>query len=375
MKTLKSIDKLCSEGQAVKLFAPGPVQVPTFILQEMSKPNDLHRSKSYQELHSQTRSKLQRILHTENDIFFFTSSGSGVMEACVLNLIPKTGRALMLSCGNFGERWIEMATSNDRMIDVVALEWGKGFHPEKVETILSAEKQYDSIFITMNESSTGIMNPVWEIGPLVKKLQPQAVFCVDAVSCMGGREIKVDEWNIDVCLSATQKCLGVPPGLGIASVSEKALALAGRVQNRGWYFDFLNMKKYSEKDYTPATTNIPCLRALNVALEKMLTDGMENRYLHHEKMTQKIRNCVIECGFELFPEKGFQSSTITVVKNTRKVSVEDCIQKLLETTGHRFSNGYGKLSEKTFRIAAMGWITEDDLDVFLQHFRTLFTKN
>lgn len=358
----------------LKLFAPGPVQVPEILLLEMAKPNDTHRSKSYQKLHSELRSNLQKLLHTKNDVLLWTCSGSGVMEACVVNLIDqrkdrKDNNVLYLTNGNFGNRWVEMAKKNERShhIDVFEKEWGKAITVDDVREFLKLEnKKYNVVFITMNESSTGVMNPVKDLVHLIKHEfeNPDAIIVVDAVSCMAGVDIKVDKWEIDVCLASTQKCFGVPPGLAVSSISQRTIDYSATIPGRGWYFDFVQMSEMSKKNYTPSTPNINCMRTLNKALDIIFQETLEKRFKKHLDLTMIIRSWAKSNGFELFSQKGYASPTITVIKNTCGIDVEITIEKMIKK-GYRFANGYGKLKEKTFRIAAMGWHNKENLSKFL----------
>ncbi|MHA1340289.1 MAG: pyridoxal-phosphate-dependent aminotransferase family protein [Promethearchaeota archaeon] len=355
-------DDFDPNGQKIKLFTPGPVYVPDWALAELSKPNDTHRSRPYKVLHTQVKQKLQKLLNTKNDVLIWTCSGSGVMEACVKNLIGPEDKGLFLSCGAFGDRWASMAKDNGKNFVKKKVELGEGFTADMVEKYLE-EESYTAVFIQMNETSTGVMNPLWEIAPVVKK--HGALLCVDAVSCMAGVEIKVDEWGIDVCLASTQKCFGLPAGLAVSSISEDAYKKAETVPNRGFYLDFLTMRKNSMKNQTPSTPAIPLIRALNTVLDRIFEEGVENRYKRHQQMAEMVRKWAKEHGFELFAKNGFESVTVTTIKNTKGISIKDWVNATIKR-GYRFVNGYRDLAEKTFRIAAMGWITPKMVEEFLK---------
>ena len=355
------------EGQKIKLFTPGPVQTPEWALAELGKFNDTHRSKAYAELHGMVKGKMQSLLHTKNDILLWTNSGSGVMEACVRNLLGPEEKGIVFSCGAFGDRWASIAKLNGKNFTKVECEWGNGFTAEIVKEELAKEK-YSVVFIQMNETSTGVMNPIWEIGPVVKEYG--ALLCIDAVSCMGGVKIDVDTWGIDVCLASTQKCFALPSGLAVSSVSQAAFDKATKTPNRGFYLDFITMKKKSDSNQTPTTPSIPHIRALNVTLDKMIEEGFENRYARHRKLTSMIQEWAKAAGFEIFAQKGFESQTVTTIKNTKGINVAEFVKKAI-AKGYRFVNGYGNLKEKTFRIAAMGWQTEETTTEFLNTLTTI----
>lgn len=343
-----------------KLFIPGPVEVYPDVLKVLATPMIGHRTKGYAELHLAVKTKLQKLLYTQNRIFLSTSSGTGLMEAGVRNCVAR--RVLSLICGEFGERWFEIATTNGKEADPVRVDLGKAIKPEMVEQALATGK-YDAVLLTHNETSTGVMNPLPEIAEVMKKY-PDIIFMVDAVSCMGGVKIEVDKSGIDVCLASTQKGFALPPGFAICSVSEKALKKAEQVKHRGYYFDFLVFKQFDEKNQTPTTPSLPHLFALNYQLDKFFTEGLDNRFARHKQMAEYCRAWVKKNGFVLFPEPGYESITMTTGDNTRKVN----IAKLNEELGKRgfmISAGYGRLKETTFRIAHMGDTTLPELKELL----------
>ncbi len=344
-----------------KLFIPGPTEVSKEVREAMGIFMFGHRAPEFSDLYKEVYPKLQKLFYTNNPIFLSTSSGSGMMEATVRNLTNKK----VLSCiiGAFGKRWYEMAVTNGIEADPLEVEWGQAIKPEMVEEKLKTG-EYDVITVTHNETSTGVMNPVGEIAEIVKKYD-DVMFCVDAVSSLGGVKIPADEWGIDVLITSTQKALALPPGLALAAVSEKALERAKTVKNRGFYFDFLVFKKYFDKFQTPTTPTISHIYALNVQLDRMLDEGLDNRFERHAHMARRVREWATEKGFELFAEKGYESNTVTTIKNTTGKSVSD-LNKALAERGKTLSNGYGALKEKTFRIAHMGELTMDDINELLQ---------
>jgi len=345
-----------------KLFIPGPIEVKEDVRLSQAKPLINHRGSEFADLHRSIVGKLQNIFNTKNQIFIVTSSGTGVMEAATRNFIKK--KSLHVGGGEFGERWYEIAKTNGKEADLLTVEWGKAAKPEEIKKKLDTG-QYDTLFVTHSETSTGVLHPIREIGEIVKEY-PNVIYLVDAVSSLGGVEIKIEEWGIDVLISASQKCLAIPPGLAIAILSEKALKRAKEVEKRGYYFDFLLMKKYfDENGETPATPAITLFYALDYSLDKILKEGIENRYKKHQMMAEYVRGWA-EKYFSLFPEKGYQSPTLTVIKNTRGINIAEFIKKLKER-GFVIANGYGKLKEKTFRIAHMGDLTLEEVEELIKN--------
>jgi len=347
------------EGQKIKLFSPGPTQFPDWILAELAKPNDTHRAKSYAQMHESVVKQLKILLNTNNDIFLMTSSGTGIMEACVRNLVSDEDEALFFSIGDFGTRWYEIGTSNGKKCDVVTVEPGKALTPAIVKEHIS-KKKYAVVFLTMNETSTGVLNRVDELAPIIK--ETGALLCVDAVSCMGGVKIEVDKWGLDVCLASLQKCFATPSGMAIAAVSAAALKKAETVKNRGTYFDFIIHKKLGDKNNTPTTPAIPIIRALNKMLNHILNEeGAEARYARHKKNAELIQNRMVKLGFEMMTEEGYHSPTVCTIKNNKNMDVKAFV-KAVANRGFRITDGYGTMAGKAFRISAMGEHTEKDIN-------------
>ncbi|HHW31556.1 MAG TPA: alanine--glyoxylate aminotransferase family protein [Clostridiaceae bacterium] len=340
-----------------KLFIPGPVEVREDVLQKMATPMIGHRTKDASNLQRRISEKMRKVMYTENEILLSTSSGSGLMEGAVRSCTRK--RAAIFSVGAFGDRWYKMAVANGVPADKFSSDLGKATTPEMVDQVLSTGK-YDLITITHNETSTGVMNPVEEISQVMKKY-PEVVWCMDAVSSLGGTKIEVDKLGVDICITSSQKCLGLPPGLAICSFSEKAVEAAKKVEFRGVYLDLLDLYNYiKKKDYQyPSTPSLSHMFALDYQLDRILEEGLEQRFARHLEMAKYVRQWAKE-NFALFPEERYASNTLTTIKNTRNINVGDLNKKLGEM-GYAISNGYGDLKEVTFRIAHMADATMDDI--------------
>lgn len=344
-----------------KLFIPGPVEVHPEILQACAVPMIGHRGKEYEKLHGGVVSKLRKLLFTEKgEVFLFTSSSTGAMEGAVRNFSAK--RVLSCACGAFSERWHEIALENGKEADRLSAEWGQPNRPEAVDRALATGK-YDCLTVVYNETSTGVMNPIEGIAQVMRKY-PDVTFCVDAVSAMAGLKIEPEKLGLDYLLAGTQKAFGLPPGLAVVWVSERGMEKAKKVPHRGHYFDVWQFKKYAEKNQTPETPVISLIHALDVQMDRMLKEGLENRFARHLEMAKVCRAWVEKSGFKLFPEKGYESVTLSCVENLRKVDV----QKLNQELGKRgavISEGYAKIKDRTFRIAHMADISMGDLKELL----------
>lgn len=345
------------------LFIPGPVNVKPDVLEKMATPMIGHRTKDASVLQKSISDKMRKLMYTENEILLSTSSGSGLMEGAIRSCTRK--KAAVFSVGAFGKRWYEMAVGNNVPADLFTSEFGQPTTPEMVEEALKTG-EYDLVTVTHNETSTGVMNPVGEIAEVLKRY-PDVIFCVDTVSSLAGAKVPVDEWGIDVCITSSQKCLGLPPGLAICSFSEKAVKAAEEVQFRGLYLDLLSLyKTIKKKNYQyPSTPTLSHMFALDYQLDKILEEGLDNRFERHLAMAKHVR----EWGkkyFDLFAAEGYESNTLTTILNTRGISVKELNEKLGER-GFMISNGYGDFKEKTFRIAHMADTTMEEVKEVLGH--------
>ncbi len=339
-----------------KLFTPGPVEVRPEILQAMSTPQIHHRSPEFSRTYDDVQENLKRLLYTENPVFLITSSSTGAMQAAVTNTVSK--KCLNLVNGAFSTRWHQITERNGLPNEKLDLEWDRAIKPAMVDEKLKTGK-FDAVALVFNETSTGMMNPLPEIAEVVKQY-PDVLLLVDAVSGMAGAKIEVDKWGVDVCLAGVQKAFALPSGLTVASISQKALDRAEKL-DRGYYFNFPLLLKYHKRSQTRVTPCIAQIFALQEQLKEMMEEeGLENRFKRHKEMASIVQNWARE-KFDLFPEEGYESVTLTCVKNTRGISVADLNNELIEKHNIRISNGYGDLKEKTFRIAHMGDIQIADV--------------
>lgn len=350
-----------------RLFIPGPVEVDEAILEKMSTPMIGHRTKDASNLQRSISEKMKKVMYTESEILLSTSSGSGLMEGSVRSCTRK--RAAVFSIGAFGDRWHKMAVCNGVPADKFSSELGKPTTPEMVDEVLSTGK-YDLVTITHNETATGVMNPVEEIAEVMKKY-PEVVYCLDTVSSLGGTKIEVDKLGVDICITSTQKCLGLPPGMSLCTFSPKAIEAAKQVEFRGVYFDLLDLYNFvQKKDYQyPSTPSLSHMFALDFQLDRMLEEGMDNRFARHKAMAEYVQNWA-RANFALLAEDKYLSDTVTCIKNTKNIDVS-LLNKKLGEQGYMISNGYAELKDITFRIAHMADTTLDQIKELIRVIDTL----
>ncbi|HUT15504.1 MAG TPA: alanine--glyoxylate aminotransferase family protein [Anaerolineae bacterium] len=339
-----------------KLFIPGPTHVREKILQAQAAPMLGHRSKEYADLQAEVTPKLQQLLYTKQRVYLYACSSTGVMEGSVRQ--ASTKRVLNTACGAFSKRWHQLTAANGIRCEKIEVPMGQAITPELVDEALS-KGDYDAVTVVMNETSTGLMNPVKEIASLVHEKYPDVLILVDAVSCMAGTKIEFDAWGLDVCLAGVQKCFALPPGLTVCAVSDRARERALQVPNPGYYFSYKEMDTKYEKHQTPATPAVSLIQALNKQMDDILAAGLENRWARHKEMAAFVQDWARKY-FGLYSDEKYLSPTVTNIENTRGISVAD-LNKELGNRGAMISNGYGDLKEKCFRIAHMGDLTIDDL--------------
>jgi aspartate aminotransferase-like enzyme len=343
-----------------KLFIPGPTHVRDKILQAQTAPMIGHRAPEYSALQREVTPKLQKLLYTQQRVYLYASSSSGVMEGSVRQ--ASTKRVLTTVCGAFSKRWHQMTVANGVPCDKLEVPMGQAITPELVDEAL-AKDDYDALTVCHNETSTGVMNPIPEIAKMVHTKYPDLLILVDAVSGMAGSKIEFDDWGLDVCLAGVQKCFALPPGLTVAAVSDRARERALEVPNRGHYFAYSEMDKKYENHQTPATPAVSLIQALNQQLDDMFAEGLENRFARHIEMANIVRDWARK-NFALYGDERYLSNTVTNVENTRGISVAGLNDELAKR-GAMLSNGYGSLKEKCFRIAHMGDLQVSDINWLL----------
>ncbi len=343
------------------MFVPGPVDVDPEVLNAQTRPMLPHRSAAYEEIFHRADEKARKLFGTQKRVFISTSSGTGLQEAAVRNF----ARSSVLSCSNgaFGDRWHSVAESNGKAVDKLEVPWGQPITPEAVAEALR-QKEYEILTVVHNETSTGLQNPVAEIAAAARQVSPETLICVDTVSSLGGAPIKMDAWGLDFVLTSSQKALALPPGLALGATSDRALARAEQVPDRGWYFDLVRLENYRVKNSTPATSAVSLIYALDFQLNRILAEGLENRFARYQSMAECIYAWALEHGFGLFAAEGYRSRTVTTIENLPGIDVPALNAFLLER-GMRIANGYGSLKNKTFRIAHMGELTLSDVSTLL----------
>lgn len=343
------------------MFVPGPVDVDEDVLAAQTHPMIPHRSREFETIFRRASEKAQKLFYTQARIFLTASSGTGLQEAAIRNLVGE--RVLACVNGAFANRWADVAQANGKQVEKLEFEWDQPVDPERVVAAVK-KGRFEALTIVHNETSTGMQNPVKEVAEAVRAVAPDTLILVDAVSSLSGARIETDAWDLDMVLTSSQKALALPPGMALCAVSDRAMQKAETVENRGWYFDLLRMEVHRLKDSSPATPAMALVFALDRQLDRILAEGLENRFTRHAAMAARVQAWAEERDFSIYAPAGFRSQTVTTLKNTRELEVSDLNAFLLER-GMRLANGYGPLKNITFRIAHMGETQMHNIETLL----------
>ena len=344
----------------IKLFIPGPVEVRPKILDAQANWMIGHRAPECMELMGRIQPKLRQVFFTQQRVLITSSTGTGLWEGAARNLVARK----ILHCvnGAFAERWHEVSQLNGKETEALSVPWGEPILPEQVTERL-ATGEFDALAVVHNETSTGILSPLRDIAAAVRALPNghDIMLIVDAVSGLSGAELRFDDWDLDLVLTSSQKAFALPPGLAFAAISERAMRKAATVPNRGYYFDFISLAKYLDKNQHPATSPIPLLYALDVQLDDMLAESMAGRFARHLAMRDMTVQYLQTRGYQLYGNPAYASPTVSNVRNDPAIDIS-ALNAHLRSRGMAISNGYGALKGKAFRIAHMGDIQPADLE-------------
>ncbi|MCP5539330.1 MAG: alanine--glyoxylate aminotransferase family protein [Akkermansiaceae bacterium] len=345
----------------IRLHIPGPVEVSPDTYAAMAAPMIGHRGKDFQALYAGIQPRLQELFQTRQPVFLSTSSAWGVMEGAIRNLVIK--KVLCCCSGAFSDKWVDVAARCGKQAEALQFEWGEPVDPAALEARL-ATGEFDTVTFIHNETSTGVMNPLEEIAAAVRKFD-DVLLVVDTVSSFSVVPTAFDELGLGVMLTGSQKALALPPGLALFAVSEAAYARAERVNDRGYYFDFIEFRKNQEKDMTPSTPCIATIHGLRHQLNRIFTEGVANRHARHEHLNAKVARWVESKGFEFFAPEGYRSKALTCVKNNLGIDVAALQKRLRDDHRLALDGGYGKIKGTTFRLSNMGDETDETIDNLL----------
>lgn len=351
----------------MQLRIPGPTPCPPKALEAMGRQMMNHRGKEFGEILRSTTEKLKQVFQTRGDVFLLTASGTGGMEAAIVNTLSPGDRVLSISNGFFGERFGDIAEAYGAEVTRLRFEWGRPVDLDATNRALKEDSDIKAVLIVHNETSTGITNQLGEISALVREFEK--LLLVDAISSLGCINLPCDDWNCDVVVTASQKGWMVPPGLAMVGVSERAWRAHAQAKMPRYYWDFGKAKSMLEKWQTPWTPAVSVFYALNVTLDLMLEEGLDNTFARHARVADMTRNGVESLGLSLFVDKEHASNTVTAVNASDRINVPRLVRVLRDEHDVIISGGQGKLSDKIFRIGHLGLVCEDDIKAVLEALR------
>jgi predicted phosphoserine aminotransferase len=334
------------------LYLPGPTEVRDDVIEAMAEPMFGHRMDRMTDLYTTIVEDTKEFLGTDDDVIVLTASGTEFWEATTLNLVED--RMLVPTSGSFSERQANVAERLGKTVDRIEYDWGTAVKPEDVREALEASDEgYDAVGMVMNETSTGVRNPVEEIGDVVQEY-PDTYFVVDAISCLGGDFVDIEAHGIDCIFTSTQKAFAMPPGLAVCTVSDAAYERELDEDSASWYGGFQRcLDYYDRKGQTHSTPAIPLMLAYRKQMKHMLDEGHDARDQRHREMAEYARDWARE-QFGLYAEEGYESQTVTCIENTRGIDVAETVERVSEEYDMVFSSGYGDIGEESFRIGHMG---------------------
>ena len=323
----------------------------------MSEPIIHHRQPEFKELFRRVSENLQYLFQTNLDVYTFTSSGTGAMEAAVCNLLSAGDTALFVNGGKFGERWGQLCSAYGVKAEEIAIDWGDVVRQDKVFNMLKKFPKAKAIFVTHSETSTGVVTDVRSIANIVRK-DSDAVLVVDGISSVGVLELRMDDWGIDVLLTGSQKGLMIPPGLAFLAMSDRARKLVERSHLPKYYFSLTAATKSFTDSGTPWTPAITLFVGLDVALRMIRNEGIENVWGRHERLARAIRAGCEALQLSLFTS--FPSNALTAVRVPAAISAKELLKHMKDRYGITVAGGQGHLKGKIFRIAHLGFCDELD---------------
>ena len=343
----------------IRLMTPGPTPVPERLSLRMARPIVHHRSPEFEAVFARVREGLGWLFQTRHDVIQFAASGTGAMEAAFVNFLKKGDEAIVVDAGKFGERWTKLAKSYGVTAVTLKCEWGSPVEVAAVEKALREHPNAKAVYVQANESSTGVYHPIKELAAATAKTQ--AILVVDAISALGAMPLPMDEWGIDVLVSACHKALGLPPGIAFLAANDKAWRLNETADLPRFYFDLKRERDNQRKNQTAWTPAISITEGLDESLAMFKEEGLEECFARHARLARAARAGVEALGLKLFSKS--PSNAMTTVVAPDGVDSEKLCKHLFKQYGIKLVGGQDAAKGKIFRIAHLGYF--DDFDMLI----------
>ena len=343
----------------IRLLTPGPTPVPERLSLRMARPIVHHRSPEFEAVFGRVREGLGWLFQTKQDVLVFAASGTGAMEAAFVNFLRKGDTAVVVDGGKFGERWGKFAKAYGVNAITLKCEWGHPVERTAVASALLANPQAKAVYVQANESSTGVYHPIRELAQVTANTG--AILVVDAISALGAMPLPMDEWGIDVLVSAGHKALGLPPGIAFLAASDKAWGLNETADLPRFYFDLKRERENQRKNQTAWTPAIALVEGLDESLAMFREEGLENVFARHERMARAARAGMQALGLTLFSKS--PSPAMTTVVAPDGIDSEKLVKHLFTRYGIKLVGGQDAAKGRIFRIAHLGYF--DDFDMLV----------
>lgn len=343
------------------LLLPGPTPIPDRVLRAMNRPMINHRGPEFKNIIFEITEGVKNFYKTKHNLLIYPSSGTGALEAAIVNFISPGDKVLAVSIGVFGQRFAQIARNFGANVEEIEVEWGKAIDPQIIRdrVLKDVNNEIKAILITHNETSTGVFNDIKLLKDAIG--EHPALVMVDAVSSLAALELKMDEWELDVVISGSQKAFMVPPGLSFIAFNDRALKAHEESKMPKFYWDISLGLKYLEKGQTPFTPAISVFFGLQEALRMMLEEGLDNILNRHLKYRQIIRLSIKEMGLELLAPDSNASTAVTSVIAPENIGANKIRQIMQDEFNIVLAGGQQSLDDVIFRIGHLGYVRELDL--------------
>jgi aspartate aminotransferase-like enzyme len=348
----------------MQLRIPGPTPCPPQALEAMGRQMINHRGEEFGEIIESITGKLKQVFQTKGDVLVLTASGTGGLEAAIVNTLSPGEQVLSVSNGAFGERFADIAARYGARVTRLSFEWGKPVELGAIEKTLKSNRSIKAVLATHNETSTGMTNDIGQVSASVAEFD--RLLLVDAISSLGCIDLPTDKWHCDVVVTASQKGWMVPPGLAMVSVSERAWHAHAQAKMPRYYWDLGNARDFLQKGQTPWTPAISIFYALNITLDLMLSEGLAGIFARHARVGKVARDGVKSLGLSLFADERYASNTVTAVNVPDEIDASKLVKTLRDEHQVVIAGGQQKLSGRIFRIGHLGLVHENDIRSVLE---------
>ena len=341
-----------------RLFTPGPTPIPEEVALALSRPIIHHRQSPFKDIFQRASKNLKYLFQTKEDVLTLTASGTGAMEAGVTNLLSSGDSAIYLNAGRFGQRWGEVLRVYGVIPVEIKVEWGKALEPDTLREILRQNPRVKAVFLTHSETSTGTSIDLERLADAVRS-SSEALIIVDGISSLGALEFRMDEWGLDVVLTASQKGLMLPPGLSFIALSQRAWQAVRTSKLPRFYFDLEKAQKVLQGGQTPWTPAISLIVGLDVSLQLIQGEGLLNVWARHERLARGLRQSSAAMGLKTFSTS--PSNAVTALVMPERFDGEVLRTVLREKHGIIVAGGQDHLKGKVIRVAHLGYYDESDI--------------